>query len=218
MSWASFDGSAIAKSRDERGVTREFYAGAGGVVYIAGVPHQFSEEVRPGVHRLGADGNIEVVAESASATTAPTNNRGELLGFAHVLAHLVRAKTTGPVEIVSDSQYVLNTVTKYYPTRLRDGDGRKEPLKNLDLLELCRSLLESLATTAIVRLRWVKAHTTSWDNRLFRYHALAGDPPKRSAAANSLAQWLWKMNDSADALAEAASARSKARDLASTEL
>lgn len=212
MSWASFDGSAITKKRDERGIACEFYAGAGGVIRAGGSEHRICEIVRPGVHRLTADYNIEVataVAEASAATgapTAPTNNRGELLGFAHVLAHLVRAKATGPVEIVSDSQYVLNTVTKYYPKRLRDGDGRKDPLKNLDLLAICRTLLDLLKTTAVVRLRWVKAHTPRWDDRRFRYHALPGDPPNRSPAANALASWLWGMNDAADSLAEAASA------------
>ena len=61
-----------------------------------------------------------------------TNNRAELSACLMCFYLLYHLKYPGKVIIVIDSMYVLNTVTKYFPDRLKRHTAHE--LKNLDLL------------------------------------------------------------------------------------
>jgi len=205
-SWAAFDGSAV----DGKGTGHRWKAAAGSVVATGSAALPRSTQTVP--VGTGGYGVVEaatapqiVLYESAADGTVfePSNNRGELLGFATTLGDLLWGQVRGTVEIVSDSKYTLDTVTKWLPARLDpDAPDDKAPLKNMDLLMVCHTLLERLrAQTTVVRLRWVKAHTKGPDDPKFRYDALAGDPARGTPAGQALASWLWRLNDLADKVA-----------------
>ena len=121
--------------------------------------------------------------------------------------------------MVSDSRYTLDTVTKWLPGRLSPDappdqtqfqrNGARvlrtlTPLKNMDLLMICYTLLVRLrAQATVVRLRWVKAHTNGPNDPKFRYDALTSDPTRKTPAGEALASWLWRLNKLADKVATA---------------
>ncbi|MDU0968663.1 MAG: RNase H family protein [Actinomycetaceae bacterium] len=83
-----------------------------------------------------------------------TNNIGELTAVAELLA--ATAFLDEPLLICADSQYVINSVTKWMPgwkrRGWRKGDGK--PVKNVDILRR----IDALLVGRDVRFEWVKGH------------------------------------------------------------
>src|ERR1700747_1586249 len=74
----------------------------------------------------------DVVREVHGGERSTTNNRMELLAAISALEALTRPT---PVELYTDSTYVLNGITKWLPGLERDGGqaGVNKPVKNVDL-------------------------------------------------------------------------------------
>ncbi len=82
-----------------------------------------------------------------------TNNRMELLAVIEALKALRGARKR--VRLMSDSQYVINSVTKWMAGWKAKGWKRKEgELKNVDLLKQ----LDELVTLHDIEWRWVRGH------------------------------------------------------------
>ena len=86
-----------------------------------------------------------------------TNNMGELMAVIDLLEQTAAAGLAGePLKVLCDSQYVINTVTKWIPGWKRRGwrkaDGK--PVLNLDLVQR----LDELVAGRDVAFEWVKGH------------------------------------------------------------
>jgi len=86
-----------------------------------------------------------------------TNNRGELMALLALLrATAAAGRADETLRVLADSQYVINSVTKWLPgwkrRGWRRGDGK--PVLNADLMQ---ALAEAL-TGRDVRFEWVKGH------------------------------------------------------------
>lgn len=101
-----------------------------------------------------------------------TNNRGELQAVIEILNATADAGT--PLHILCDSQYVINSVTKWMPNWKRRGwkkaDGKD--VQNRDLMEA----LDAALAGRSVEFEWVKGHGNHTLND-------AADERARAAAA-----------------------------------
>jgi ribonuclease HI len=88
-----------------------------------------------------------------------TNNRMEL---AAVIEGLKRLKERCSVEIVTDSAYVKDGITKWIPGWKRNGwrSSDKKPVKNKDLW----LMLDELVNAHETRWKWTKGHASHEDN------------------------------------------------------
>ena len=88
-----------------------------------------------------------------------TNNRMEL---AAVIEGLKRLKECCSVEIVTDSAYVKDGITKWIPGWKRNGrrSSDKKPVKNKDLW----LMLDELVNAHETRWKWTKGHASHEDN------------------------------------------------------
>lgn len=99
----------------------------------------------------------------AGGAKSGTNNIGELLAVAELLDATARAGLAAePLRVLCDSQYVINSVTKWMPGWKRKGwrkaDGK--PVMNRELLERIDRALEGRE----VRFEWVKGHAGHPEN------------------------------------------------------
>jgi ribonuclease HI len=94
-----------------------------------------------------------VVKELHGGERLTTNNRMELLAAISALEALTRPM---PVELYTDSTYVLNGITKWLPGWERNGwlTAAKKPVKNVDLWQ---RLAAAMARHEI-SWHWVKGH------------------------------------------------------------
>jgi ribonuclease HI len=185
----------------------DFVAAGGGVVYVGNAtPATLGARVQSGAYN--STERAEIVFAPDATGPHPSNNRGELLGFALVLSHIIQGGfSSSKVNLVCDSEYVVNTITKFIPARRADPvkAAKKPPLKNPDLLDVCESLLARLRSICgEVQIRWAKAHTTSPTDPRFRYTEMPGDPPVGSPERAELSAWIWRLNQEADSAAAAA--------------
>jgi len=89
-----------------------------------------------------------------------TNNRMEIIAAIRALEHLKRPCN---VELYTDSQYLVNTMTKGWAKRWRERDWMRtadEPAKNADLWTQLLDLCEKHPTNFI----WVKGHASNQEN------------------------------------------------------
>lgn len=97
---------------------------------------------------------IEGGAFKSGADPATTNQRMELKAVLDALQ-----SNDGPVEIVSDSTYVVNCFRdKWYAGWLKRGwvNSKKQPVANRDLWE---PLIDNVLQRKNVQFRWVKGHS-----------------------------------------------------------
>src|ERR1700690_2978700 len=94
-----------------------------------------------------------VVKELYGGERATTNNRMELLAAISALEALTRPV---PVQLYTDSKYVLDGITKWLPGWERNGwrTASKQPVKNVDLWQ---RLVAAMAPHQ-VSWHWVKGH------------------------------------------------------------
>jgi len=76
----------------------------------------------------------------------PTNNRGEYLAWCWVLLILLRGRVCGRVEIRSDCNLFIKTITKWLPARRKSNTA--SDLKNLDLITIADALFKALTAQA----------------------------------------------------------------------
>lgn len=84
-----------------------------------------------------------------------TNNRGELMAVADLLASTSH-RADEELRILCDSQYVINSVTKWMPGWKRKGWKKRDgkPVLNVDIL----SVIDELMQGRVVHFEWVKGH------------------------------------------------------------
>lgn len=143
--------------------------------------------VRPHLYRW-VDENEPLQGFHADETTSqpPTNNRGEYLAACYLMLSLARAGLTQPVEIVSDSQLFIRTMTEWLPNWRQKSIAHTK--KNYDLVVLAEKLLQKLQSRAAVTLTHRKSHEA--------------EPERYPMTVHSRREWsLWKANDVADGLA-----------------
>ena len=86
-----------------------------------------------------------------------TNNQGELQAVIDLLEQTKAAGLAGePLKVLCDSQYVINTVTKWMPGWKRKGWRKADgsPVLNLEFVQR----LDELVTGRQVAFEWVKGH------------------------------------------------------------
>lgn len=84
-----------------------------------------------------------------------TNNRGELMAVAELLA-ATSHRADEELVILADSQYVINSVSKWMPGWKKRGWKKRDgkPVLNVDIL----SVIDQLMQNRRVRFEWVKGH------------------------------------------------------------
>ncbi|WP_293265926.1 ribonuclease HI [Neptunomonas sp.] len=90
-----------------------------------------------------------------------TNNRMELMGAIEALSAL---KSTRPVILTTDSQYVRKGITEWIAGWRKNGwkTAAKKPVKNADLWQR----LDELSAQYDIEWRWVKGHSGHPENEL----------------------------------------------------
>lgn len=91
-----------------------------------------------------------------------TNQRMELTAALEALRALGVGSEAGPVELVSDSTYVLNCFRDRWYVKWRANgwrNAKKEPVANRDLWEPLVELAEPALAAGTLTLRWVKGHS-----------------------------------------------------------
>ena len=104
-----------------------------------------------------------------------TNQRMELTAVLEALRSLGVGSEAGPVEVVSDSTYVVNCFRdRWWVKWQRNGwkNSKKQPVANADLW---RPLVE-LVNSGEVRFRWVKGHSGDPMNDLVDQLAVEATP------------------------------------------
>jgi ribonuclease HI len=103
----------------------------------------------------------EVIAERHGFDPATTNNRMELTG---VIEGLLMAPTDEPITLFTDSNLVVNTITKWAAGWEKLGWKRREgPVKNLDLVQRAYALSKERPN---VKIEWVPGHSGyTWNER-----------------------------------------------------
>jgi ribonuclease HI len=97
----------------------------------------------------------KVVNYVTGALESGTNNQAELLA---AIKALKLVKPNQEVTIYSDSQYVVQGMTIYKPSRL----GKKKVIPNLDLW----TQLDDLASGKLVTWQWIKGHSGNKYNEM----------------------------------------------------
>jgi ribonuclease HI len=97
------------------------------------------------------------VVPNRAVKVSPSNNRGELLGIIYAMNYFLNEYAYGCIEIISDSNISINTLTDWLPTRL--ANGTEHELKNFDLVMIAWNLLNRLRKQALhVKFTHCKAH------------------------------------------------------------
>lgn len=107
---------------------------------------------------------------------ATTNQRMELTAVLEALRALGVGSEAGPIEVVSDSSYVVNCFRdRWWVKWQRNGwrNAKKQPVANVDLWEPLVELVQS----GDVRFRWVKGHSGDPMNDLVDALAVAAMRP-----------------------------------------
>ena len=104
-----------------------------------------------------------------------TNQRMELQAVLEALRALGAGSEAGPIEVVSDSTYVVNCFRDgWWKNWRRNGwkNSKKQPVANSDLWKPLVDLVES----GDVRFRWVKGHSGDPMNDLVDTLAVQATP------------------------------------------
>jgi len=150
-----YNGASVTRTQDlsPAEVLERFHDGPTDGVFTDG-----SSRPNPGPGGWGAVyvRNNRIVAERFGSEPFTTNNRMELTAL---IAGLELAPADEPIEIYSDSQLVVNTVTKWARDWERRGWRRKDgEIANLDLVKRAWELAQQ---RPLARIRWIRAHDGS---------------------------------------------------------
>jgi len=91
-----------------------------------------------------------------------TNNQMELTAPIEVLKYIKRHKIEAPLEIISDSQYVILGITKWIQNWMKNNwrNAAKKPVLNCELWEELYKLTKNLK----IRWTYVKGHNENKNN------------------------------------------------------
>jgi len=99
-----------------------------------------------------------------------TNNRMELQAVIQGIQLVQEFNLTLPVQLYSDSQYVVKGLNEYMPDwKLKDWKKGKKDMKNVDLWKI----LDGLARVVPVELIWTRGHAEDPYNNLVDALAVA---------------------------------------------
>ncbi len=107
-----------------------------------------------------------------------TNQRMELTAVLEALRALGAGSEAGPIDVVSDSTYVVNCFRdRWWESWLRNGwkNSKKQPVANADLWQPLVEIVQG----ADVTFRWVKGHSGDPMNDLVDSLAVAAIPGTR---------------------------------------
>lgn len=96
-----------------------------------------------------------ILAERSGLEAQTTNNRMELKALIEGYKILQEDEV---VDVFTDSQLCVNTITKWAASWKREGWTRgkkREPVKNLDLVQ---ELYELAQARPLAKLQWIKGH------------------------------------------------------------
>jgi ribonuclease HI len=111
----------------------------------------------------------------AGGEAQTTNQRMELRAVLEALRALGVGSEAGPIEVVSDSTYVVNCFRdKWWVKWQRNGwqNSKRQPVANADMWQP----LVELVNTGDVEFRWVKGHSGDRMNDLVDELAVAATP------------------------------------------
>ena len=102
-----------------------------------------------------------------------TNNQMELSAIITALKLLKHNNVTGNVTLYSDSEYCVNSITKWLNTWIKNNYniGSKKEIKNIPLWEEFRKLRDSI--NCKVEYLWVKGHENNEFNNLADQNAVS---------------------------------------------
>jgi len=95
---------------------------------------------------------------AAGGWPSATNNRGELTALLSLLrASAAAGRGSEPLRVLADSQYVIDSVTKWLPGWKRRGWRRADgkPVLNVDLMQAIDQAMQGRT----IRFEWVKGHS-----------------------------------------------------------
>jgi ribonuclease HI len=101
------------------------------------------------------------VTELGGGSTNTTNNQMELQASIAALKFLQEHKQSEPIELFTDSKYVIDGINSWIAGWKRNGwrTASKQPVKNKELWETLDRY-----NSAQVQWRWVKGHAGDRDN------------------------------------------------------
>jgi ribonuclease HI len=120
------------------------------------------------------------VTELGGRLASTTNNQMELQAAISALEFLAQQKNTTPVDLYTDSKYVIDGITKWIKGWKRNGwqTKDKKPVKNQELWQAL-----DLLNSANVRWHWVEGHSGDPDNErcdaIARAYTFAQNPDLR---------------------------------------
>lgn len=105
------------------------------------------------IRKVGADGVPSELRTMVGGSPETTNNRMEVTAAIEALKTI----PAGPIEIVSDSQYLVKGITEYLPSWKRRGwkTSDRRPVANQDLWRE----LDALADGRDITWSWVRGHS-----------------------------------------------------------
>ena len=126
---------------------------------------------------------IKDVDVSGSEPFETTNNRMEMQAVVEALKIIPRNETA-PITITSDSQIVINGMTKWLPSWIKNGwkNAKREPVANRDLWDQILELSHGLNITWV----WIKGHAGHAQNE--RVDGLAEDAARAAVVASFTAE------------------------------
>lgn len=107
------------------------------------------------------DPNGIIIHEHSGFKAHATNNEMELTAISMALKHVLDTENLDSVEIYSDSQYSVNSITKWMTGwKLRGWKtGAGEEVKNLELMKLLDTQVQLIASQDIkCDIKWIKGH------------------------------------------------------------
>ena len=101
--------------------------------------------------------------ELAGAECITTNNRMELMAAIRALEHILHENYQEPIEIFSDSQYVVKGITEWIIAWQRNNwkTSQKKQVENKDLWEILLGLTQK---TSLISWKWIRGHSGHPEN------------------------------------------------------
>lgn len=117
--------------------------------------------------------NVLYEKELSAGYKKTTNNRMELMG---VIVGLESLKTSCDVEVISDSQYVVNAFNKNWLTSWMKNGWRTSSKTEVKNTDLWKRLLLAVQKQNSVKFTWVEGHAiTDGNNRCDKLATQAAD-------------------------------------------
>jgi ribonuclease HI len=123
------------------------------------------------------------VTELGGRLASTTNNQMELQAAISALEFLTQQKNTTPVDLYTDSKYVIDGITKWIKGWKKNGwqTKDKKPVKNQELWQAL-----DLLNSANVRWHWVEGHSGDPDNErcdaIARAYTFSQNPDLRQSS------------------------------------